>query len=85
MTVKFEYCEKSNICVVRANNYSRSLAHLMAMFNSTMSDFPALATRDVTVKQYGGDRHKRQFGIEFTPTNDVPEKYERIHQLEVVL
>ena len=67
------------------NTYNSSLAHFMSMFGEAFDDFRTLTIGKVDIKQYGGDRHKRRFGIEFTPTNDVPEKYEWIHQVEVTL
>lgn len=79
----YEYSEESNMCVIRQDNYCSTLKHFSDMFAEAKKDFPGLDMADVEVERYGGDRHKYQFGIEFQPTDAVPDRYEAIHQLEL--
>jgi hypothetical protein len=50
-------------------------------------DFPELADGDIEIKQYGGERYKRTFGIEFIAPRDrpIPDTYQPIAQLEKTL
>ena len=81
----FEFEEKAKICVVRKNNYDGRLSNLLNMFELAKKDFPDLLPQDVTVQKYGGNTHRRQYGIEFEMHGEVPAKYKRIHALELTL
>lgn len=85
MEVIYEYAEESKVCVLRTDNYVKRLSHFMGLFHIAKEDFPELNIEDVTVEKYGGDRHKRQNGIEFKVEEEPPEKYTRIGVLELTI
>jgi hypothetical protein len=86
MTIK-QYHEGSRTVVLRTGSYGSILKRFDDLFTEAQKDFPSLKRDDVEIKQYGGDRIKHIFGIEFTAPKEVtvPDSYERIHQLELTL
>jgi hypothetical protein len=80
-----EFVEKPNICIVRAQTYAHSFAHIAGMVQAAKEDFPALKDDDIQVVFYGGDHYRGTMGIEFTPAGDVPATYQVISQVELTL
>ncbi len=86
MKIIREYSTYAKICVIRTNIYGSQLSHFMNLFNEAKKDFPDLKPEEVDIKQFGGRRYKRTFGIEFDrPEESVPETYNRIENLEHTL
>lgn len=56
-------------CAILTDDYSNNLQRILDLFKEAQKDFPQLEPSDVKVVQYGGNRIKRIFGLEF----DVPE------------
>ena len=74
-----------NHCVVRSELHSRSLAHIMGLFEEARNDFPDLKPEDVNVVQYSGKSYSGTRGVEFVKPKDtkIPESYKPIPQLEL--
>lgn len=71
-----EYCrlaqEGSNRFILRLPHYGHSLSHILGLFKEAQEDFKAvidphgLDIAQIQVVQYGGERYKRTYGIEFS-------------------
>lgn len=87
MNIIREYCEASNICVLRTDTYASSSAYISKLVNEAIQDYPLLRKIDVRIVVYGGDRRKGQMGIEFTPYGELPvsDDYVRIPELETAV
>ncbi|OGD80147.1 hypothetical protein A2368_03015 [Candidatus Collierbacteria bacterium RIFOXYB1_FULL_49_13] len=72
------------LVVLRADNYSHSLAHIHQLFEEAKRDFPKLKDSDVLIVHYSGSAYARTFGIEFPlpPGIEAPATYTRITTLE---
>lgn len=84
MKIIKEYCPASNVAVLRFNSYGSRLSYFMTLFHEAQKDFPTLDYGSVRVIQFGGERYKRTFGIEFA-VDGCPDDYEEISQLEYTL
>lgn len=75
------------VCVIREDNYGRNLTKFLGMIAEAKRDFPELVDEAITIEQYGGDRIKHQFGIEFVAPDGsaIPEAYKPIRQLHPTL
>lgn len=78
-----EWCKKAKTCVISTKTYASGLDHFLMLFEEAKKDFGFLKPHDITIKQYGGDRRKGFFGIEFGMGSAVPESYDRIGSLEL--
>jgi hypothetical protein len=73
--------EKHAIGVVRSNTYNSSFEHLQKLRDLAWADFPLLQDEDLIVRQYGGDRIKRIFGLEFrVPQETIPVSYHELRE-----
>jgi hypothetical protein len=81
-----EMWKDAAIAVVRENSYGSSLVKFDRFFDALKETFPS-ATRDtVKVVQYGGDRIKGTFGLEWEVFYDVykaPDGWTAINELEL--
>lgn len=84
MQIIKEVCtiDKNQKCVIRNNTYGSSLELLNSLFQKAKEDFPKLEENEVNVVQYGGQRYKGTFGIEFDAPDKVPDSYQNIQNLE---
>jgi len=85
MQIIKEYSKYAKKCVIRTNSYSSSLSYFNELIEIAKNDFPELIDDNIEIVQYGGERIKRIFGIEFYPTNYVPSSYNEIQNLEYKL
>ena len=86
MKIIKEYATKNCICVLRSDCYGSSLMYFAKLLAVAQKDFPGLTLKEVEVRQYGGERYKYTFGIEFSrPEDIVPDSYSRIKQVEFTL
>lgn len=46
-----EYCEESNICVIRADAYGENYSMILQFVDEAMGDFPDLRTENISVKK----------------------------------
>ncbi len=76
-----EYCADVKTAVIRLNHYGSSLDVFDEMCQQARIDLPGIQNKDIRVVQYGGDRYKRTFGIEFK-SNENPGNYKDISILE---
>ena len=85
MKVIKEFCRK--IVVLRTNTSAKGLNHFDKLFAQAKKDFPTLERSDVRVVQFGGDRYKRTFGIEFDLPEGakIPKGYSELKELEYTL
>ena len=72
--------------IIRTNCYSSMFSHFVMLKAELDKDFPD-AEIDPEIKQYGGRRYKRTFGIEFTLSagSSVPRVYKKIREVEYIL
>lgn len=79
----------SAIAVIRSNTYGSSLEKFQRFFEIAKETFPKLEPRDIKITQYGGERYKRTFGIEFVVDKKikslVQHGYRDIEELESTL
>lgn len=84
-----EYCKQTgdNLrFILRLRHYGSDLATITELFNEAKKDFPNLSPADAEIVQYGGERYKRTFGIEFAgPKASVPADYAEVKNLELKL
>lgn len=82
-----EYCQASQICVIRTDNYGSTLQKFLDFLKEAQKDFPQLTPATVEIVHFGGERYKHTFGLEFkVPTGaSVPNTYSPINQLEFTL
>lgn len=76
------------VCVIRTNTYAHTVNHILMLGQEMQKDFPDLLMGNARVVQYGGNRQKGTFGIEFEMPLGyaaAPHSYERITQLELTL
>lgn len=85
MKIIKEYCPSNNTVVIRSNCYGSQLDHIMNLFREAQEDFFYLRYEDVRVTHFAGEQYKHTFGIEFAPTNEVPDTYNLIESLEYTL
>lgn len=73
----------NNRFILREDNYDDRLDKFNALFELARQDFPHLSPNFVDVKHYGGDSHKRQWGIEFAMHDKfgVPAGYTQINEV----
>jgi hypothetical protein len=57
----------------RENSYGSSLAKFDRLFEALQETFPGVTRDAVKVVQYGGDRIKHTFGLEWTVFHDIYE------------
>ena len=82
-----EYCQDNDTVVLRRNDYQHTLAAIQELVEEAKTDFPFEDGDEgkISIIQYGGERYKRTWGIEFlnplimTPPQGV---YRRIVRLE---
>ena len=74
-------------CVIRTRIYSSSLSQILELFDVAKNDFPDIKPTDVSVVCYGGEPHKRKYGLEFEKSKRgiVPEDYKPVGPLEKTL
>ncbi len=72
-------------CVIRTNTYCKNFSHICFLVAEAKKDFPDLKDNLIEIAHYGGQHYKGTFGIEFTPTGEVPDSYEKISELEFTL
>jgi hypothetical protein len=63
-----------NVGGIKVNNYSSRLHQILALVEICKKDFPDLykPEENIRIVAYGGDRWKRQTGIEFDLAKDTP-------------
>ena len=71
--------------VIRRRDYGSNMRHLLELYDQARADFADISTDQLDVVHYGGQRFKHTYGLEFNSTDEPPEGYERIEQLEMVL
>lgn len=72
--------------VVKTSTYGKSLAYVKELAKAAREIFPDLKDENIQIVFFGGDRYKRQCGIEFpADTTIVPEGWQEISELEMLL
>lgn len=82
MQIIKEYCKEADICVIRTNTYGKSFGFMNNLVNIAKQDFEDLNLDEIDIVRYAGQRYAKTFGIEFHPTNSIPEDYSEISELE---
>lgn len=68
---------------LQIGHYGHNLGYFMTLFELAKVDFPFLVLSDVEVVQYGGDRIRGYWGLEFNAdAQRIPDSYERVDRLE---
>lgn len=81
MDIIKEYCEDSEVVVIRNAYYGSSLKKFLDFLKEARMDGFSISEDQVTIVHYGGERYASTFGIEFSyPT--APDNYKRISRLE---
>jgi len=85
MKVIKEFCR--NFVVLRTDTYEKGLSHFDRLFAQAEKGFPTLERSDVRVVQYGGERYKGTFGIEFDLPQGakIPRGYSELQELEYTM
>lgn len=89
MTIIKEFVRTTTgvIIILRTRTYGSSLQYLNGLYRVALRSFPGIEQQNVNVIQYGGERYKRTFGIEFfvPPGTEIPADYEERDNAEVEL
>lgn len=74
-------------CVVRADTYNGTFAHVERLVAAAREDFPELESDRIEVVKFGGQHYKRTVGIEFDIQDGqaVPPTYQPISSMEFIL
>ncbi|MBD2020873.1 hypothetical protein H6F43_11850 [Leptolyngbya sp. FACHB-36] len=78
----FKYATEGH-CLLKTNNYSKTLEIILLLTAEVKKDFPQLADRDIQFHIYNDDHWGKQMGLEFViPANvEVPADYQPLYRL----
>lgn len=85
MYVTREFVEKLSgrfLVIIRLPYYGSKFSHFVEMVNMAKKDFDNLQDSEVVIVHYGGEVHRRTFGIEFEVDKIPPNGYTQIEQTE---
>jgi len=85
MKVIKEFCRE--IVVLRTDTYVSLLTHFDKLFAQAKKDFPTLERDAIRIVQFGGERYRYTFGIEFNlpESAKIPKGYSELKKLEYTL
>lgn len=85
MYVTKEFVEKLSgrfLVIIRFNYYGSKFSLFVEVVNMAKKDFDNLQDSEIVIVHYGGEVHRRTFGIEFEVDETPPSGYTQVKQTE---